>query len=351
MKQKTSVRRRVKLADIAKASGVSVSTVSMALRGKNSIPPETRQRILEAARQLGYQPKSPSEPVQHASGKLQTVGLVAKWEAGIQPQANPFYSHVVAGIEEACRHKRINLLYATLPVDQHNLPTEIPRLLTENGVEGLLLVGAFVDETLVHTLGQKSVPVVLVDAYSDIGKYDAVVSNNLQAAYEAVSYLIERGHRHIGIVGSEPDAYPSIRERRQGYLQALQEHGLSAYFADCELSGDESSQATAALLQRSPHISALFGCNDEVAIAAMRAVRDAGRRVPEDLSIIGFDNIDTAQHTAPALSTMHVDKVAMGRIAVQLLRDRVRFPDSPRVTSILHARLIERQSVVDWERA
>jgi LacI family transcriptional regulator len=251
----------------------------------------------------------------------------------------------LAGIEEACRQKKINLLYATLPVDENNNPVEVPRLLEEN-TDGLLLVGAFLDGALAPVLEQKAVPIVLVDAYALSDKYDAVVSDNVRGAYQAVSYLIQRGHRHIGMVGSCPDGYPSLRERRQGYVQALTEHGLTeVYFTDCTPNKEAASEATTKLLSQHSQVTAVFGCNDETALAAMRAAQAFGRKVPEEFSVIGFDDIDLAQHVTPSLTTMHVDKAGMGRMAVQLLINRVESPNTERVTSVIHPRLIERESV------
>jgi LacI family transcriptional regulator len=341
------MNKPVKLADIARKSKVSVSTVSLVLRDKPGIPPETRERVLNAAKALGYRPKrfpKPGDPPRPI-GKLHSLGLVIKTEPDTPPTANPFYSQVLAGIEDACRRRKINLLYTTLPVDANNLPTETPRLLAENQVEGLLLVGAFVDETLAHMLAEKHLPVVLVDAYTRADQYDAVLSDNLRGAYQAVQFLLERGHRAIGCVGSCPDAYPSLRERRQGYTQALLDHGVTTtYFADCAVNAEAALKAVSALLTEQPDLTAIFGTNDEVAISAMRAAQAAGRRIPDDFAVVGFDDIDLAQHVTPPLTTMHVDKVGMGRLAVQLLANRIEFPEAERVVSIICPRLVKRGS-------
>jgi LacI family transcriptional regulator len=344
-----SASKRVTLADIAKKSGVSLTTVSLVLRNKSGagIPPETRQRVLDTARDLGYRLKV-SGSTEQPRQTLTQIGVVLRAREDDLPLANPFYSYILAGIEAACRQNRLNFLSATLPVNADNYPIEVPRLLEEEHVDGLLLVGTFVDQTLDHVLGEKSVPIVLVDAYSESNAYDAVVTDNYQSAYRAVSYLIEKGHQHIGIVGSLRRAYPSIRERRRGYLDALQDHDLdAAYFADCHLIREEAATAVSTLLHDSPQVTALFGVNDDMAIATMRAVQASGRRVPDDLSIIGFDDIELAHLTVPALTTMQVDKVNMGRTAVQTLLNRAQAGDAPQISVALHTRLIERQSVRD----
>lgn len=342
--------KQVTLADIARKSAVSTSTVSLVLRNKRGIPEETRQRVLGAAQTLGYRPKARSSLRGGVSGhrgtsRLYNLGLIVKSEPGLAPQANPFYSQVVAGIEDACRRSKTNLLYATLPVDDNNIPTEAPPLLVENHVEALLLVGAFVDETLGHVLGESPLPVVLVDAYSARNGYDAVVSDNFRGAYQAVSYLIDQGHTAIGMVGSHPGAYPSLEERRQGYVQALRDRGLSELrFGDSNWPADDVAAATRALLTEHPEVTAVFGANDHAALAALRAAESLGRRVPQELSLVGFDDIDLAQHVHPTLTTMHVDKVGMGRLAVQILMNRLEFPEAERVTAVISPRLIERAS-------
>ena len=344
--RKTTPAKRITLSDIAEQSEVSLTTVSLVLRNKFSsgIPAETRQRVLDTARTLGYRVKSPLE----ARQSLNQIGILLRAREDDLPLANPFYSTILAGIDAACRQNRFNLLSATLPVDDDNYPLEIPRLLDGEHIDGLLLVGTFVDRTLNHLLGEKSIPTVLVDAYSDSTVYDAVVTENYAGAYQAVAYLIEHGHRHIGMVGSLPRAYPSIRERRRAYTEALQEHGLAApYFADCHLRREEAFVATMHLLQQNPQITAIFGANDDMAIAAMRAAQALGKQVPQDISVIGFDDIELAHLTIPALTTMQVDMISLGRTAVQTLINRVRTPEMPRVTVALRARLVERQSTRD----
>jgi LacI family transcriptional regulator len=131
-------------------------------------------------------------------------------------------------------------------------------------------------------------------------------------------------------------------------VDALQEQGITTtYFADCHLRREEAFAATTQLLQHYPQLTALFGVNDDMAIAAMRAAQTLGRQVPQDVSVIGFDDIDLARLTIPALTTMQVDKLSLGRTAVQMLINRVQAPESPRVTVSLRTCLIERQSVRD----
>ena len=293
-----------------------------------------------------------SPKVEALPNRLNTLGMVVKTEIGLPPRANPFYSHVIVGIEEACRRNQINLLFATLPVDEYNLPVDVPKILSSQGADGFLMVGAFVDENIMEAItsmaGKPPRPIVLVDAYSNSDSFDTVVSDNFRAAYQAVEYLIRKGHRHIGLVGSEPTSYPSLKQRRGGYSRALRENEITnSYIANFNIRKESSHDPTIRLMREHPQITALFGINDLVAVNTIRALQEMGLRVPQDVSVIGYDDIDLAAITKPALTTFHVDTVAMGRAAVQLLISRLENPDSARMTLTIHPTLIERESVAE----
>jgi LacI family transcriptional regulator len=338
------MKNKVKISDIARQSGVSASTVSLVLNNKPGVSQDTRSRVLEIAQQFEYTVK-PTPPL-GKKGPLTTVGMVVKTDPDITPQANPFYSKVIVGIEDACRQSGINLLFATLPVDENNCPAEIPPLLSNELVDGLLMVGTFVDETITSVSGKRTPPIVLVDGYSNSESYDMVISDNFRAAYQAVTYLIDQGHRNIALLGSGEECYPSLKERRNGYLRAMKENELTeVYIADFNINRSKGYEETIALLKDYPHLTALFCVNDDVGSAAIRAAQALGKRIPADISIIGYDDTYIAANTHPALTTMHVDTIAMGRAAVHLLSLRILNPESARMTLTIHATMVERASV------
>lgn len=335
---------RITLNHVAQESGVSLATVSLVLRNRPGISQETRVKVLDAVERLGYQVKA--SPSTAKRGQVSRVGMLVKMESDISPQMNPFYSRIIGGIEEACRRNGLSLLYASLPVDENNHPVDTPPLLANEDIDGLLMVGAFVDKTVMAVLGKHTYPIVLVDAYSDTESYDAVVSDNFLASYQAIEYLLNKGHRHIGLVGTEADAYPSLRDRRNGYLRALKEAGVpNTYLAEFNINRTHGYEETKQLLQENPQITALFGVNDEISVSALRAAQELGRSVPQNLSIISYDDTVLAVNASPKLTTMHVDTVAMGRAAVQMLAFRLENPGSARMTLTVHPNLVERESV------
>jgi len=336
MPEKTTIN------DIAEQSGVSIATVSLVMNGKPGVSDQTRNRVMDVAANLGY----PIKILSPSQATLSSVGMIVKSESSLSPQENPFYSKIIGGIEEACRRNEISLLFARLPVDENNHPTEIPNMLFNSDVDGLLMVGAFVDATVTSISNKKLPPIVLVDGYSDTDSFDTVVSDNFQASYDAVEYLIRKGHQHIAMVGGQEESYPSLKQRRNGYLRAIKENGLSkTYLAEFNINHTKGFEETTRLLEQHPEITAIFGINDEIAVNAMHAVRALGLRIPEDISIIGYDDTYLAVNTSPMLTTMRVDTVAMGRAAVHLLQLRIETPATARMTLTIHPELIERNSV------
>lgn len=334
---------KVTLEDIARDCGVSVATVSLVLRNKSGVGSETRQRVYDSARALGYIPKVSNQA--RVRGLPQHIGLIVKVRPNDLPTTNSFYAPILASIEAVCRHNHINLVYANVPVDTGNHPLEVPRLLREQHVDGVLMVGMCLGSDIVQMLRSQSMPVVLVDAYAAGDPFDSVVIENYAGAYRAVTHLIEAGHRQIAIVGSSPQAYPSVMERREGYLQALSDNGLEPVFGDCLLHPDEVLPVIPELLRNHPGITSVLACNDDVAIATIRMAQKLGRRVPEDLSVIGFDDIALAQHVMPPLTTMGVDMMGMGRLGAQLLLNRFEFPEAGGVKAVICSKLVLRESV------
>ena len=341
----------VSMTEIAKLSGVSVSTVSLVLNQKPGIPDETRRKVLHAAQSLGYQRKPRASVHQRKQPPhIRKLGVFVKSQIDdpIPPTSNVFYSYVLAGIEECCRFHNLLLMLSTVRTDTHSLPIEIPHLLQqENAIDAVVLVGFRINETFDTVLGQCRLPTVLVDAPSLDFKFDAVVINNREAGYKAASYLIEKGHHSIAFVGGYENSHPSFVDRRQGYLQALRDRGITEnYMVDCSYNDPLLvAEAMRRIKQEMPEVTAIMACNDKVAIELIQAANELGIAIPGDISIIGFDNILLADRITPPLTTMNIDKVSLGRLGVELLLYRLRFPEAAVIQTSISATLLERKSV------
>jgi LacI family transcriptional regulator len=340
------MRPKVTISQIADQCNVSASTVSIVLNNKPGVSDGTRDDILGVAQKMGYAVKAPAPKPGIRHRKLNTMAMLVKTDPGLLPPANPFYSRIIQGVDDACKDLGLNLLFSMLPIDDNNHAEKLPHFINSNMADGFLMVGAFLDETISSILSRWNVPIVLVDGYSDTKIHDAVISDNFRAAYQAVEYLIKMGHKHIGLVGGESDCYPSLSERRNGYFRAMKDNDLKEiYSADFNINQQSAQEKVTKFVRENPKITALFAINDNIAVDAIHAIQHLGLRVPQDISVIGYDDTHIAKSVFPALTTMHVDTVAMGQGAVHLISMRMHKPDAARVTLVIHPTLVERQSV------
>jgi DNA-binding LacI/PurR family transcriptional regulator len=332
-----------------------LGTASQALNNRTNVLPETRARVLDAATTLGYavRPRrlakaGTTERALQPEPIVAVIGMLTKHDLGMPVEINPFFSHVQLGVEAECRARHISLMYANVDVDESNHPITWPRMVSDGAVAGLILVGTFIEDAVGGLNRLLNKPIVLVDSYAPNLPFDNVEIDNVRGALLAVEHLIVHGHRHIGLIGWQPACSPDIHERHVGYLKALAAHGIAqqpSYIEVGRMHRREGYAATRALLRRAPEVTAIFATNDDTAIGVMSAALDLGRRVPQDLSVVGFDNIDLAAEVKPALTTIHVHKSWLGRLGVQQLINRIQTPDQPQLSTVVSTRLIERESV------
>ena len=302
--------------DIAAAAGVSIGTVSRALKNQRGLSDETRRQVRRVARELGY------DLGRLRAGKAQRlVFLVHKQHSSFT--VNPFFSHVLQGVEAACRQDGIvPTLLATGPADP------IRDQLRMHEPDALLVAGYFEPE-VIRMLSDLELPLALIDLWAP--DLPCVNPDNAQGGYLATQHLLQLGHRRIAYIAG-PLAHFSIRERERGYRRALFEAGV---LADPDLEAvllpgvDVKSGAAMAmrgLLKLRQRPDAVFAFNDSAALAALRACQEAGLRVPQDIAVVGFDDIPSATESVPALTTLRVDKEGLGRAGVALLMQGTQLP-------------------------
>lgn len=299
----------VTIRDIAEAAGVSIGTVSRALKNQRGLSDETRRAVRRIARELGY------DAARLRSTKAQRlVFLLHRQHSSFA--TNPFFSNVLHGVEEACRDFGVApTLLTTGPAD----PVRDQLRLHEPDV--VLAAGYFEAEVLNLVAGLE-LPMALVDFW--MPGQPSVNPDNVQGGFLATRHLLDIGRKRIACIAGSL-AHFSIRERNHGYRRALYEAGV---LADPDLEvvappGVEpdlgAAQAMRQLLRLRQPPDAVFACNDMVALAALQVCYEAGLRVPQDVAIVGFDDIAAAAGASPALSTLRVDKEALGRAGVELL--------------------------------
>lgn len=357
----TNKQQRVALRQVALRAGVSLGTASNVFANKPGVALSTRMAVLNAAAELGYQPALRHGSVHadldtgHVAPRVdqqtdfKTFGLVIR-SMHIPHTSNPFYSHVLHGAEQVCTRHHVGLMYAIVSFGANDAYTvqQLPLMIQREQVQGLLLVGYFPTPFL-ELLQTTGIPFVIVDHYVPSLPVDSVNSDNEEGAYQATKYLIERGYRQpVPAMIAGPLLHHSLHQRLLGYRRALAEYHLvydERYIAWGDTNVTGGYQAMGELLNCSPRPRAVFCCSDLTAIGAMNALQERGLRIPEDISLVGFDDIDMAEHTQPPLTTMRVDKALLGIQAVRHLLDRLEDPSlTPRHTRIA-VQLVERRSV------
>lgn len=321
----------IRLRDIAEHLGISVSTVSLALRSAPQIAEETRSRVRDAAVELGYIHR----PRQAFRTEINSIAFITTAEPG-----NVFYAAVLSGAESECRRRKISLYYTRLDESQHPLP-----LTRYAEADGLLLVGT-IEAPVVERLKEAGRPIVLIDNNLPYIGLDRVLIENVSSTSRAVAYLAELGHRRIAHLCG-PLSHPSFKERLLGYRLAMAERGLAPielFSRSLELSEIIRTITSVNDPSGALGMTALVTCNDVAAIGALHALQDQGLRVPEDVALVGFDDIDMAAVLRPALTTTHVHREMLGSLGVQRLIERASNPQMPALSVAIETVLVERDS-------
>ncbi|MEV5025257.1 LacI family DNA-binding transcriptional regulator [Paenibacillus sp. LPE1-1-1.1] len=323
----------MKMEDIAKLAGVSKAAVSLALNGKPGISAETRARILQIADENGYAAKTKTAAAEPA---LKSLTFLAFANSGIvleQYYEQPFFRELIHHIEDRCGQNGFSLIYAS--VEHENYGEKIRALAEEKRSDGVILLGTNLNQTQIAQISHDiAVPLVVMDTCFDTLPVHFVGINNMMGAYQAGAHLCGIGHRSIGYIASNVRIH-NFDERKRGFDAALHENGLrfdeSCTFsvAPTILSSQEAlkQQLTDYLKAGDPLPTAFFCECDYIAISAIKTLGELGYRIPEDVSVVGFDNISESRIITPELTTVHVAKERMAHLAVDLLINAIAFHD------------------------
>ncbi|QNM97670.1 LacI family DNA-binding transcriptional regulator [Chitinimonas koreensis] len=303
--------------DIAQKAGVSVMTVSRALNGTGYVAEKTRAKVQAAAQELGYSPNLSAKVLNGSRTKV--LGLLV---SDIQAQA---MTAIIGAIGRAAKEAGQDLLVYTTAQVGGEQPTAPDVMRVLGGIcDGILMVMPGTSEQTLADMERGSLPVVLVNYWRTDTALPVVRGDNYQGSRAAVSQLAALGHRRIAFISGSPHSGQS-QERQRGYRDALAAAGL-AFDPSLLIEGDFAQStgfaATRALLARPQRPTAIFAANDEMAFGAMDAIKAHGLRIPEDISVVGFDDIPSASHAHPRLTTVRQPLDAIGEAAVKLLLQR-----------------------------
>ncbi|MDI3257966.1 MAG: LacI family DNA-binding transcriptional regulator [Kyrpidia sp.] len=317
--------------DVAKLAGVSVSTVSRVLNG-GVVSPDTEARVNAAMKTLNYRPNRLAQGL--VRQKTMIIGLI------IPDITNPFFPAVARGVEDAAGAREYGVLLCNADWDEAKERFYLRRL-EEQRVDGLVFAGPKLSTSV---LAELPVPVVLIDrSYEGM---DTVWTDNFDGARQAVSHLVSQGCSRIAHIAG-PDSSPSARERLKGYQHALRECGREedwVYIQEGDFREQSGYRAMKTLLALRRPPDGVFAANDLMAVGALRALEEAGVRVPGEVALIGFDGIALTEATRPRLSTVVQPAYELGRRAAELLFRRLEGDASPPEEVLLAAELAVRES-------
>jgi LacI family transcriptional regulator len=326
------------VADIGRAAGVSVATVSRVLNSSPKVAPATRRRVMRALDELGYAPNNLARNLRARA--LRVFGLV------IPDIRNPVYTALHRGVEDVARASGFFVLLANTD-EQPKRQAEYLRMLLAERVAGVILVAAGGTELdAVHALLRAGIPVVALDRPLEGIELDTVQPDRPRGVHLAIEHLCTHGHQRIGLLNG-PSGLASAVQRRDAYRTALHAHGLESRL-DWEVSGDFREQggfdAARALLGLAEPPSAVLVANNLMALGTIRAAAELAVRLPEDLALIAFDDTEWAPFIAPPMTTVAHPTHDLGRMAAELLERRLADPLRPTATVLLPPRLKIRAS-------
>lgn len=330
-------QRRLNSHMVAAAAGVSQGTVSNVLNRPEKVAPATYERVMETIESLGFVPNRSARDLRNGRGSA--LGIV------VLDVANPFWGELVRGAEEvATRHARAVIVCSSEGSPEKE--AQLLKLLESYQVECVLIAAVDSDASHLSALRRRGTEVVLLERAQASGDAPAVGTDDVLGGRLAAEHLLEMGHRRVAFVNG-PHEIASCRDRAQGLLDAFARagSGVITEITVPTLTAREGFQATEAVLSQQPGVTAVFCANDMLALGVLRGLASRGVRVPEQVSIVGYDDADFAALLSPALTTIRIDPMEIGRRAARAALGISAGADDPVEDSMLEPHLVERDSV------
>lgn len=338
------MKKRVTIRDIAKASGVSISSVSNVINGKdNKLNPLTKERILAVMKELKYEPDFTAQCL--SSGKSKLIGIIMPIsEATENVKENPFYFEFMLGVESVATNSGYDVLISGIVRERGYRDFALRR-----NLDGVILVGRF-EGHVYSELDEIGIPVISVDHdQREIKNCQNILTDNYAGGVAAADFLVKKGHKKIGIVTG-----PMIgicKDRFDGFRDGLKKKGMelkkeNIITTEVSYSGGITAAEKAALLD----VTSIFVVADIMAFGLMKVILNRGVKIPEELSIIGFDNVVTCQFITPGLTTISQNVLLKGKSAAERMLQKINKEDSEQADIIMPVEVIERESVKNMNK-
>ena len=329
--------RRPTMREVAAVAGVSLSTVSRVVNGGEGVRGDLVAKVRDAVELLGYRHNLTASALRRADGQSATIGLI------FEDVSNPFFGTVHRGVEDVCRSRGVLPLVGSSD-EEPERERELAEAFGARGIDGLIVASAVGDSSYLLRERAAGVALVFVDRPPRFLDADSVVADNLGGAQAAVEHLLAAGHRRIGFLGDRPDVFTAA-ERLRGYRETLTRHGLPQdhdLVRHPQFRGVDAYETTRELLRGNDPPTALFTSQNLISIGALRAVHDLG--LQHEVAMVSFDDIQLADAVDPGLTVVAQDPLGLGRVAAELLFERLDGYDGPSRSVVLPTELIERGS-------
>lgn len=331
--------------DIAREAQVSISTVSRVINNSKAVSPKLKHRVNEVIEKYNFKPNSLARGL--VSKRTHTLGII------IPDISNTIFGSITKGINTICQEMNYTLIVCESGGDQ-KMEIELLGVLSDKKIDGVLFAGVNVNTEVITEMKKMDYPIVLVtrEAVNNEGNLHTVVHDNEGAVYDAVQFLIEHGHQQIAFISGSEDDYTSGQKRLEGYRRALRENHLQAqdsYIQYGDFSFDSGYKCMQTIYEENEELpTAVMICSDLMAIGAITFLKTTNLRVPEDMSIMGFDDMDLASYFTPKLSTVRIAYFDEGvKAAKTIMRLIAKKSDPPSIEYIPH-KIIRRNSVITY---
>ncbi|MGO2508150.1 MAG: HTH-type transcriptional repressor PurR [Vibrio hibernica] len=325
--------------DVARIAGVSTTTVSHVINKTRFVAEATQERVMAAVTELNYAPSAVARSLK--CNTTNTIGML------VTQSTNPFFAEVVEGVESYCYRQGYTLILCNTGglVEKQR---DYIRMLAGKRVDGLLVMCSDLDDELRIMLdGHPDIPKVVMDWGPETSKADKIIDNSEEGGYLATRYLINNGHTDIACLSGHFEKM-ACKERISGCKRALTESGLTLpddWLLEGNFECDTAVIAADKILAMDKKPSAVFCFNDIMALGLMSRLQENGMKIPEDISIIGYDNIDLSAYFSPPLTTIHQPKRRVGKTAVEILLERIKDKDHAKQVFEMFPELVERSTV------
>jgi len=329
----------VKIKDVAKKAGVSVTSVSRVLNGGKYVRDEIRERVLKTVEEMGYTPSSIARSL--VLRKTNMIGVI------IPDLTSSFHSTILSSIEEVASRNSYSILVSNIAEDIEKEKMYLNDF-KQMRVSGIIVMHEKVNPEIIQIFNTMEMPIVFSSVKpKGVNNFTSIVINNTKASYDATKYLIDLGHRQIAFIGGDMNDITSGQERYNGFMSAMEDNGIKVEenfvkFGDYKVNDGYAKMNE--ILKKKPYPTAVFAASDDMAVGAMNAIFDHGLRVPDDISVMGFDGSNFTEFIRPKLTSMEQPIRELGKLSVELLIRQINNQDRFLDEVIVSHKLVVRDS-------